>query len=617
MSGIKAFGNHLSIVDGPGDGGRDVICSRGDIRIQLSVRKDWSNKINTEAAATLASGKRHFIYITNRRIRENEMALFLSQQYNKKGDVDLSVYDLDKVATTLSMPGAINSAYEALGLVFGRKINATAKDIALSNILLFSREAKEFRDNVIESNIKAQIFKSPSISEADLIVKVSDTIPGVDMHQQIRTAISRLCTQGAMSIKMGHFTLSHDSESAIAAAEKDYTQSVASDIARLQRNYLLTQEDADELIRITLEILARRSALDGDGICEVQLSQFIADKNLIRKKDNLYADLAKLTVARVSQFGEVLDHIFSANTFDIFRALGRNTSVSMVLDSSVAMPLMFGLSFVSVNSRYGIGAAALSELCKAHCLTISVPRCYLNEMANHGLKALEFADTYDLLGDEPKSILRASGNAYISHYSHVRDHGNLLQCPSLKDFLNYFGLAPGRTVRNIENRIESILDSLGINILPISRYEPSIRKEVAQQKEGENPIIIDHDAAVCTYLHDTTDAGFIFATWDNALIDLVEGLTRIYADTPARITDFLSMASGDHYESEQSYNLLGSLLYCDEKKAAALASKIEKIKSAEAAYEINKYTEESRKNIGEDISSDIILSDYFHVKYCG
>ena len=42
----------LRIVDGPGDGGRDVLCSREDLRIQLSVRKDWQNKINEEALNT-------------------------------------------------------------------------------------------------------------------------------------------------------------------------------------------------------------------------------------------------------------------------------------------------------------------------------------------------------------------------------------------------------------------------------------------------------------------------------------------------------------------------------------------------------------------------------------
>jgi HJR/Mrr/RecB family endonuclease len=52
----------LSIVDGSGDGGRDVVCSRKDMRIQLSIRKNWQQKINDEAKKTLAAGKHHFIY---------------------------------------------------------------------------------------------------------------------------------------------------------------------------------------------------------------------------------------------------------------------------------------------------------------------------------------------------------------------------------------------------------------------------------------------------------------------------------------------------------------------------------------------------------------------------
>lgn len=34
----------VSIIDGKGDGGRDVTCSRNDLRIQLSIRKDWQKK---------------------------------------------------------------------------------------------------------------------------------------------------------------------------------------------------------------------------------------------------------------------------------------------------------------------------------------------------------------------------------------------------------------------------------------------------------------------------------------------------------------------------------------------------------------------------------------------
>ena len=54
----------LSMVDGTGDGGRDVICSRKDLRIQLSVRKDWEKKINEEAGLTDSAGHHHFMYLS-------------------------------------------------------------------------------------------------------------------------------------------------------------------------------------------------------------------------------------------------------------------------------------------------------------------------------------------------------------------------------------------------------------------------------------------------------------------------------------------------------------------------------------------------------------------------
>jgi hypothetical protein len=54
---LTALGyQNLNVVDGTGDGGRDVICSRDDLRIQLTVRKDWEKKINEEADNTSNAG---------------------------------------------------------------------------------------------------------------------------------------------------------------------------------------------------------------------------------------------------------------------------------------------------------------------------------------------------------------------------------------------------------------------------------------------------------------------------------------------------------------------------------------------------------------------------------
>lgn len=140
----------LSIVDGAGDGGRDVVCSREDLRIQLSVRKDWKTKINDEAIKTLEAGKRHLIFVTNRPIGPDAEQQFLDTDYKQKGRVDLTIADLRRVSTALARPGVIRRSYEMLGMAIPLELQADPKDIAISTVLLFSQEARELRDEVMK-----------------------------------------------------------------------------------------------------------------------------------------------------------------------------------------------------------------------------------------------------------------------------------------------------------------------------------------------------------------------------------------------------------------------------------------------------------------------------------
>lgn len=593
----------LSIIDGTGDGGRDVSCSRTDLRIQLSVRKDWENKINNEADATRTAGKRHLIYITNRLIRDTELANFRKDKYKQKGEVELSVFDLNRISTSLSAPGVIKSAYERLGYLVQGKITATPKEIALSNLLLFSSEAKDLRQDVIESNIRAYVLKHPSSTNDDVVSAIAVLLPGIDIEHDSRSALSRLIVKGDIVSNAGTVDLSPKATKSMEAAEEDYIQSINHDIASISEKFSLSIDDVRRLIEMALEISAREGVLNGDGIQETTLADFIANHKLTRRKDELYEDLSKLSVARVSQYGKTLDHIFSTNTFDIYRALGRTTDVRMLLDSSVAMPLMFGLCFGSVRSRYSIAAAALHQLCQSHNIPIAIPRCYVNEIVFHGKEALEFAQTYTALNEANKSALKASSNSYLSHYSHLRERGELQEKYSLKDFLAHFGLSGSAPARKVENTIESILEDFGIEIISAGRWDHDIRQEIADGKPGSPPVIIDHDASVCTFLKNSVDEGFIFSTWDRVMIKVVEGKSRIFASSPSRVADFLSMASGSEMESTQSFNLLGSLLYCDEKKATALAARIEKIESAEKAYEFQSLAATARHAAVDDSGS--------------
>lgn len=603
----------LSIVDGTGDGGRDVICSRSDLRIQLSIRKDWATKINDEAKKTQVAGRRHFIYVTNRPIREKEKTEFITDNYKYKGEVDLSIFDLNRISTALARPGAMKQAYSMLGITVDSKLTASVTDIALSNLLLFSSEAKEFKDEIIESVVKSIIYKEKKINQNLLIEKAIPLVPGLNSEQYIRQALGRLSASGKIKNTHSEVSLCAEEILSMSAAEQEHIQSTQADFDLLQSKYGLSPDNSRKIIDCALEVLARSQSFDGDEISATTLSDLISNANLGKKREELYEDLSKLSVFRVSQFGNAINHISSTNTFDIYRALGRNTEITLVLDSSVAMPLMFGREFYNAKSRYGVAASALNTLCDDHNIKIVIPRCYLNEIASHGQKAADFLDTYNALSDDIRSVLKSSGNAYLSHYSHIRSsldsEGDSL---TLEEFLNHFGIRRGSSKTHIENKIETILDRLGINVVSGITPDPSIKSEIRKRKPYDHDIIIEHDAIVCTWLKSDSNSGYVFATWDKIITEFVEGLSRIYADTPARIVDFLSMATGSHYESEQSFDLLSALIYCDEKKMLPVAQKIEKIKSTSQAHKVNALIDEIKnKHRDNDVIYSNDVSEFF------
>lgn len=601
----------LVIVDGSGDGGRDVTCNWNHIRIQLSVQKNWENKLNQEAKLAEAKGAKHFIYVTNRRIRDHEREDFAQNRYSLRGVVEITIHDLMAISTALSLPDIAESTRQVLDLPLSGKVTASPKEIAISNTLLFSTEARELRDNVIENSIRAHIFSREGISESELSHKVSFDLGSLALGAQVKKAIHRLRSKGEIIERSDGLYLNEQILAQIKAAHDDFILAKSKDVSELINKYSLTEEEADRLVKISLEILARNSSFDGDEPYAVQLTQFIATHNLQRRKSSLYDDLSKLTSARITEFGNAISHILATDTYDILRVLGRSSSITAILDSSVAMPMLFGLTFSHVRSRYGIGAAALSEMCSSHKIALRVPRPYLNEMANHGIKALEYIEIYKIIGNESRSVLRASGNAYLSHFGHIRDDESLGKRIEIEDFFVHFGLLPGATIRSVERRLEELLSNLGIEVINAARWEPGLRKSVLEFKPEEPAIIIDHDAAVLTLLTESSDSGYIFATWDRSLTELVERTSRVYADTPSRIVDFLSMAQGSDFESEQSVSLLDSLIYYDEKKAEALAKKIEAIRSTDRAFELQKFTDEARKQSPTDRSSVDIVEEFF------
>ncbi|QRO35470.1 hypothetical protein [Chromobacterium violaceum] len=592
----------LSIVDGTGDGGRDVICSRKDLRIQLSVRKDWEVKVNHESDLTKAAEKHHFVYVTNRKISEVEKQRFLTTKHKNSGDVDIVFHDLNRISTTLAQPGTIEKAYAALGMSVDTRLRATEKDIAISTVMLFSKEAQDFRANIIDSNVRAWLLKNGPASQEQIVAAVGTLLPYPNVEHDISRTIGRMRATGRILDSANAIFLA-ESEAAIAkAAEEEFLQSTSADVALLQTEYGLGWDDAINLLKMALELTARDKPLDDRGELSDALAVFVAEKGLTQRRAVLYETLSKTSMARLEQYGRTVERIFSTNTFDIYRALGRRTSITMVLDASVAMPMLCGLAFRTVRSRFGVAAMALRTLCEQHEIKIEVPSFYVNEMASHGLKALDFLATYENLPSEAKAAFIGSGNAYLSHYARINESMTNAgeDPPSLEEFLDYFGFTARTSLHSAENKVTSLLDKFGIKTINFSNINMELRERVKNAKGDEHTKIIDHDAMAITMFMQDTESGFVFATWDNVLIDMVAEIDRIYADTPSRVIDFLSMAASADYECEQSIELLTSLIHCDEAKASALAQKIERIESVEQAFRFQRFIDEARTKAGPD-----------------
>ena len=92
----------------------------------------------------------------------------------------------------------------------------------------------------------------------------------------------------------------------------------------------------------------------------------------------------------------------------------------------------------------------------------------------------------------------------------------------------------------------------------------------------------------------------MFVTWDNVMINLVQNIARVYADTPPKVIDFLSMAKGQIDEEPLTFELYSDLLFADEKKVIKLADMIDQIKTVEIAYQLNKIIDETRERKGAD-----------------
>ncbi|MBX7541767.1 hypothetical protein [Qipengyuania sphaerica] len=589
----------LHVVDGPYDGGKDVESDRKHVQIQLSVRKDWEKKIKEESLKALKSGARHILFLTNRRITPRAEANFLSS-YPYKNQLELTIYDSSRIATNLSQPGRIAQSYKLLGVEVKGNTKFSVSDIAASVALLFGDEASELREATADSVALSWLRFHTGASEEEAIAGIAGILPGVTPERLARSSLSRLRIAGEITGPKSAMALSDSAKAKVDSAESELIAVRAADIQTISDRLELPQDVAEELLDISIELTIRSQKAGWSGAIDDELAGFLKAHGLTRKRSEINEIIANLgTVAKYSYIGTI-DKLFSSNTFDIMRAFGGVREIKLVLDTSVTLPLLFGLEFGSDATGYSSASSVMKEVSDGHGFELFIPKPYLNEMASHGHKALDFLDLYSTFEPELRGVMRASPNAYLSHYAAISERAQAKgeELLSLQEFLEHFGIRRGSTIGNAERVIRGLMEAHQIFVVWDGRYDQAIKDEIAEQKPHHPEVVVKHDAAVCSKLNAHASEGFIFATWDKVLIDLLHGRLSVYADNPGRIVDWLAFTQGIETGIDGSVEILAALAIVDEGKAAKLAEKLQAIESEDAVFKLNQIIRDTRKAKG-------------------
>lgn len=566
------------IINSKNDGGRDVrIPNRKDLNIQLSIVEDWKSKIKKDAKKIIDDRQIHsktLRYITNRDIGDAAVAKF-TEEFPYKGQCEFIIDDVKKITNQIINSNRIKELCLLLGIPVTGKIKSTLPEKAISVFLLYSDESIEFKNKLIESMIKASIYNNENCTEETILAIINDSkIFGDTPYSDfIKARIDYMIIKKEIIKNNNNISLSLENLKQMEQAIIEISVHKEHDIQCI-KNIGFSEEFATELLNINFKDYIEGRSADQDNQLRTIYGNFfslykISDKEL----NDLINLLPSLKTLQRKMFEISLEKILGTNTFDIFRVLGNQTNINVLLDANVAIPILLGLSFNEYKNKFLLSSNALLDLCKNHDFKIIIPAVYINEIASHGYSALEYVDQIKEYQKAGNIIaFKNSKNAFVNFYAYLLENNDSFEYNDFSCFLEVFGIKKDKRRKEIEyfikSTFENYLGDLGVDVdIPYysSEYDEEYFELLEEYKENNNKILVEHDAIVWTHLMNDIDNGYIVVTWEKEFMRNLIEKTEIYAGTPSRIRDFLLFTSnvGNVNDDENliNYELMEELLY--------------------------------------------------------
>jgi hypothetical protein len=582
----------VQLKDGWNDGGSDFAvgvlgANTSPLGIQVTVqRTDWKSKVQADARRAQSElGLDNMIYVTSRRLAQADFTDVADQLWERDG-ITVRPVDAQGIASFLFTERATSVVLDVLGIAIDTRRpdpvpRANLAEDAAYAFVFFGGATDQFRRSVVEQSLLSHLTRSDSDRSREATnASVSDALQlRGDQVDQVSSAVDRLQQDGRVM---------HGSDGLLSAAPeiadafktmRAVRESQWRDLAREVDGYLGTSAglSGKGLERASTAVLESAGALvlgsagptgaaismtDEYGPLRSQLrtrmrelaTALSAARVGERALDKHLRELARMVsnsdIGRLLMAGELFVALASLRTTQFERAFGARGGLEIVLDASVAIPMLAGLLYEPGSQRFSAAAVRIYDQAYSRGIPLRLPRVYLEEAASHLIQAY---DRYrPLLGDED---LRYSTNAFVAHFADLSQRSAFKG--SFERYVKALGYLP-RERSFIERR-----DTVMAEMLPLfRRYDIHIvdfeveglttrqfaqkavtftAKELHLSRFGR---LLEHDAKAIAYFmsrEGVDDVGRIFCTWDSLHLRLrsKEGRAQWQALNPVMLGDVL------------------------------------------------------------------------------
>lgn len=587
----------VTLTDGWRDGGTDVrvfqmLPNQAKLAIQISVERDWRSKLRSDARkAQERLGITNLVYVSSRRIPESDFQRESERLFRDLGVRTLRI-DSQGIASTFFTEGKSTEVLRHLGISVtsaptGTRARIpdirTVREDAAFAFVFFGKEVERFREALFESTIISLLanIQTP-IQRSKLEASVTETL-GLpdDMRKLVASRIDSLTQEGLIRSDDKKLLLAERVRDAVVAMKAVRESEWAKLREQVESRILRDTEPGPLAEEIVSTVMTRLGALllatadEATASLRQEGPQSVFGAQIRRRLNELDSALEALgilsattrgalrqdltqmvTTADIGKqllAGELFTLIAALKAPQLIRALGARSEIEVLLDASVAIPILCSVLYIPGGNRWAVAAHNLYVQLKERGFDARLPAPYLEEVATHLLLSLNYAPVIESDPD-----LTGSNNAFVAHFASLRLQG---EDRGFANYLAGFGLderlASGEfySVRDaLTPRIQRLFETYGIRLLELPHPMPKAveRAQKAQAyalKELElerAQIVLRHDTQVLAYMfarEGNTERASVLCTWDRVHM-LVQRREKAewMAMNPAMFGDILALA---------------------------------------------------------------------------